>query len=151
MNLVRFCEVVVSKCRNLKFINVVTVAIPANQHNDQKVAFQALSNDLKKRNITMQFEFSEQLHDRQVMWVSLPHHMIASSRPFTKSFQSLRFPLGRLSNGYIIKIGRGLNYFLPAEKFCLGTTNYDFRRCKETNVDIFFCPENKTTWEIILF
>lgn len=49
----------------------------------------------------------------------------------------------RLSNGYIIKIGRGLNYFLPAEKFCLGHSNYDFRKCKETNVDIFFCPENK--------
>lgn len=67
VNLVRFCELMVSKCRNLKFINVVTVAIPPNQHNDQKTAFQALTNDLKKRNITMQFEFSEQLHDRQVM------------------------------------------------------------------------------------
>lgn len=43
------------------------MAVPANQHNDQKTAFQALSNDLKKRNITMQIEFSEQLHDRQIM------------------------------------------------------------------------------------
>lgn len=54
-------------------------------------------------------------------------------------------PFARLSNGYIIKIGRGLNYFLPADKFCLGQSNYDFRKCKETNVDIFYCPENKTS------
>lgn len=53
----------------------------------------------------------------------------------------------RLSNGYIIKIGRGLNYFLPVDKFCLGYSNYDFRKCKETNVDIFFCPENKKVWK----
>lgn len=51
----------------------------------------------------------------------------------------------RLSNGYIIKIGRGLHYFLPADKFCLGQYNYDFRKCKETNIDIFYCPENKTS------
>lgn len=49
----------------------------------------------------------------------------------------------RLSNGYIIKIGRGLHYFLAPEKFCLGHWNYDFRKCKETNVDILFCPEIK--------
>lgn len=47
----------------------MTVAVPANQHNDQKVAFQALTNDLQKRKITMQIEYSEQLHDRQIMFV----------------------------------------------------------------------------------
>ncbi|XP_031641259.1 MIT domain-containing protein 1 [Contarinia nasturtii] len=119
INLVRFCELVVLKCRNLKFLNVTTVAIPTgtNQHNDQKAAFQALTNDLKSRNITFSIDFSEQLHDRQII----------------------------LSNGYIIKIGRGLHYFLPADKFCLGQYNFDFRKCKETNIDIFYCPENKTS------
>lgn len=68
MNLVRFCELVVTKCRNLKFINVTTVAIPGtNQHIDQKAAFQALTKDLKNRHITFNVEFSEQLHDRQIM------------------------------------------------------------------------------------
>ncbi|XP_055320849.1 MIT domain-containing protein 1 [Sitodiplosis mosellana] len=118
INLVRFCELVVSKCRFLSYISVTTVAIPGtSQHHDQKTAFQALTNDLKSRNITLKFDFSEQLHDRQII----------------------------LSNGYVIKIGRGLHYFLPADKFCLGQYNYDFRKCKETNVDIFYCPENKTT------
>lgn len=68
INLVRFCELVVSKCRNLKFINVTTVAIPGtHQHNDQTAAFQALTNDLRSRNITFNIDFSDQLHDRQIM------------------------------------------------------------------------------------
>lgn len=51
--------------------------------------------------------------------------------------------LNRLSNGYVIKIGRGLNYFKPATKFTIGAFDYNYRECRETNVDIFFCPENK--------
>lgn len=67
MNLVRFCELVVSKCRNLKFINVTTTVNPATHNNDQQTAFDALKRDLKSRNITMNFEFAEGLHDRQIM------------------------------------------------------------------------------------
>lgn len=68
MNLVRFCELVVWKCRNLKFINVTTTPIPAsNVHNEQKTAFDALMKDLETRNITLCFEFSDNLHDRQIM------------------------------------------------------------------------------------
>lgn len=125
----------------------MTTAVPPNQHSEQKTAFQALTNDLKNRNITMQVEFSEQLHDRQVMCVFI---FIQIYMPIKANIQYqlicvLFFDPIRLSNGYIIKIGRGLHYFLPAEKFCLGTSNYDFRKCKETNIDIFYCPENKTS------
>lgn len=68
INLVRFCELAVTKCRFLRFINVMTVAIPdTNHHFDQKASFQALTKDLKSRNITFNVEFSEQLHDRQIM------------------------------------------------------------------------------------
>lgn len=42
--------------------------MPGNSsHNDQKIAFIALTNDLKNRNITMSVDYSEQLHDRQIM------------------------------------------------------------------------------------
>lgn len=47
----------------------MTTVVPPNQHSEQKTAFQALTKDLQSRNITMQVEFSEQLHDRQVMCV----------------------------------------------------------------------------------
>lgn len=70
INLVRFCELVVSKCRNLKFLNVTTVSIQGTtQHNDQNTAFKALTNDLKNRNITLSIDYSDQLHDRQIMYL----------------------------------------------------------------------------------
>lgn len=67
MNLVRFCELVVSKCRNLKFISVTTTVNPATHNNDQQTAFDALKRDLRSRNITINFEFADGLHDRQIM------------------------------------------------------------------------------------
>ena len=48
----------------------------------------------------------------------------------------------RFSNGWIVKIGRGLDYFKPVEKFTVGFTDYDLRPCKETTVDII--PASKT-------
>lgn len=64
INLVKFCEVAVAKCRNLKFINVTTVE---DNKTDQKTAFAALTKDLATRNITLDIEYSNQLHDRQIM------------------------------------------------------------------------------------
>jgi hypothetical protein len=43
----------------------------------------------------------------------------------------------RLDNGWIIKIGRGLDYFKPVDRHCLGWSDYYFRPCKATTVDIF--------------
>ncbi|XP_059613543.1 MIT domain-containing protein 1 [Phlebotomus argentipes] len=111
-NLVMFCELAVTSCRNLKFINVTTCP---TEGVDQIDAFKQLKDSLKRtRGINLSVEFSKTTHDRQII----------------------------LSNGYIIKIGRGLNYFKRAEKYSLGIYNFDFRECRETNVDIFFCPEN---------
>uniref|UniRef100_A0A1B0DJ55 Uncharacterized protein n=1 Tax=Phlebotomus papatasi TaxID=29031 RepID=A0A1B0DJ55_PHLPP len=110
-NLVMFCELAVSSCRNLKYINVRTVSVGG----EQVEAFRQLKDSLKvARGINLNVEFSEHIHDRQII----------------------------LSNGYIIKIGRGLNYFKKVEKFSLGVYDFDYRECRETNVDIFFCPEN---------
>lgn len=64
----RFCELIVAKCRNLKFINITTTQHPSgNRNNDQQVSFTALTADLKNRNITLNIEYSDQLHDRQIM------------------------------------------------------------------------------------
>lgn len=44
----------------------------------------------------------------------------------------------RLSNGWIIKIGRGLDYFkAPNGKFVLGACDLELRPCSETTIDIF--------------
>lgn len=43
-----------------------------------------------------------------------------------------------LGNGWIVKIGRGLDYFKPTDsKFSIGAMDYDLRPCHETTVDIF--------------
>jgi len=45
----------------------------------------------------------------------------------------------RLSTGWIIKIGRGLDIFrAPEGKIVLGYFDLDLRPCLETTVDIFF-------------
>lgn len=124
-------------------MNVTTVEDP---RSDQKAAFAALRKDLASRSITLDIEYSGQLHDRQIMCVFPTAYIFVNNIKFWNVVFFL-FYSRRLSNGYIIKIGRGLNYFLPVDKFCLGYSNYDFRKCKETNVDIFFCPENKKVWK----
>ena len=43
-----------------------------------------------------------------------------------------------LSNGFIIKIGRGLHFFKANNPlFSLGLTDYDFRKCLQTDIDIW--------------
>lgn len=44
----------------------------------------------------------------------------------------------RLDNGWVIKIGRGLDYFRPTDhNFDIGFCDLSFRKCHETTVDIF--------------
>jgi hypothetical protein len=44
----------------------------------------------------------------------------------------------RLSSGWTIKIGRGLDYFkAPESQFSLGFFDMDLRPCLETTVDVF--------------
>lgn len=44
-----------------------------------------------------------------------------------------------MNNGFIIKIGFGLDYFKPLDKENRHMLwKYEQRQCKETNVDIFY-------------
>jgi hypothetical protein len=113
-NLVIFCELAVSKCNKLKCIKVTTNRDP-KPNSEQLRDLKSLSDSLAKHNVVLYTDIIDNLHDRQVL----------------------------LSNGFIIKIGRGLNYFKPlTTKVSLGAFNYNFRECRATNVDIFYCPEN---------
>jgi hypothetical protein len=52
-----------------------------------------------------------------------------------------------LSNGWIIKIGRGLDYFkAPESKFSLGFFDMDLRPCYETTVDVFHVKNVKKSY-----
>lgn len=43
----------------------------------------------------------------------------------------------RFDNGWIIKIGRGLDYLKDPGPFALGLYYYRLRKCRETCVDIY--------------
>lgn len=69
-NLVRFCELLVLKCSNLKLISVTTVKHEVQNNDDaQTQAFDELAFSLEStsRRIRLDVRYSESLHDRQIM------------------------------------------------------------------------------------
>ncbi|XP_063237029.1 MIT domain-containing protein 1-like isoform X2 [Bacillus rossius redtenbacheri] len=107
-NFLRLCELLVKSCINLKKVSLLT-SLDGNG-KDQLQRLESIKDDLHSRHILLTIDISDTLHDRQI----------------------------RLSNGWIIKIGRGLDYFKPPTgKFSLGFFDYNFRYCHETVVDIF--------------
>uniref|UniRef100_A0A1B6EP20 MIT domain-containing protein n=1 Tax=Cuerna arida TaxID=1464854 RepID=A0A1B6EP20_9HEMI len=92
--------------------NLRTIQLLTSQDNscDQSKSLEKLKSELSSRHVSLKIQFSTTLHDRQI----------------------------KLSNGWIIKIGRGLDYFKPPEsKFSMGYYDLDLRPCHETTVDIF--------------
>lgn len=106
-NLVRLCELAVQKCSALSRISLLTTYNSDESNQISRLA--ELKESLASHNISFSFSFSETLHDRQII----------------------------LSNGWIIKIGRGLDYFkAPEGKFVLGSCDLELRRCLETTIHI---------------
>lgn len=110
-NFLKFCELAVSNCPNLRSIELITnVGHNPQEAKDSSMWLSSLKNSLQSSGISLSIEIRPTLHDRTI----------------------------RLSNGWIIKIGRGLDYFKsPESKMALGFFNMDLRKCHETTVDIF--------------
>nr|XP_033327732.1 MIT domain-containing protein 1-like [Megalopta genalis] len=108
-NLVRFCELAARKCHALSKICLVTT-LDADDKKNQVGRLEELKRSLSSSLIDFEIEYSNTLHDRQII----------------------------LSNGWVIKIGRGLDYFkAPEGKFVLGACDLELRPCLETTIDIF--------------
>ncbi|VDK53857.1 unnamed protein product [Cylicostephanus goldi] len=75
---------------------------------NNQAAFAELSQSLEKVSVELKVEFSPSIHDREI----------------------------RFNNGWIVKIGRGLDYFKNPGKYVLGASDLNFRPCLETTVDI---------------
>ncbi|XP_036330433.1 MIT domain-containing protein 1-like [Rhagoletis pomonella] len=108
-NLVIFLELVVKKCRNLKYIRLVNKTY-RNAAQYQLNILEGLRADLGSRGINFAIRVDETLHDRRIA----------------------------LSNGYIIKIGRGLHFYkrnIP--EYSLGYNDADFRKCLQTDLEIY--------------
>nr|XP_022908029.1 MIT domain-containing protein 1-like [Onthophagus taurus]XP_022908030.1 MIT domain-containing protein 1-like [Onthophagus taurus]XP_022908031.1 MIT domain-containing protein 1-like [Onthophagus taurus] len=114
-NFLRFCELLVRKCKNLFSLTLITTK---DNKSDQENWLISIQNDLLKYKVNLKVEYSTTLHDRQIM----------------------------LSSGWIIKIGRGLDYFKPPEnKFSLGVFDMDLRNCHETSINIFHSNHVRTS------
>ena len=108
-NFVRLCEMVV-KLSNIKRIDLVT----SYEDDTQKAEIEQKLGDLKQSllevDVVFEFDFNPNLHDREI----------------------------RLDNGWVVKIGRGLDFYQkPLSWNELGTNDLTLRKCLETKVDVF--------------
>ncbi|XP_053616118.1 MIT domain-containing protein 1-like [Plodia interpunctella] len=117
-NFLRLCELLVRSCSNLRHIELIT-SKDGRSEGDQREWFSYLGSDLLKYRVKLIVKYSDTLHDRQII----------------------------LSSGWIIKIGRGLDFFkAPDNKFCLGVYDMDLRPCHETTVDIVHSKNVKQSY-----
>lgn len=109
-NFIRFCELVV-RIGDARSIHLKTSAEDTMQEVAISGRLDALSEDLRRHEVELSYEFDPNLHDREM----------------------------RLDNGWIIKIGRGFDIYQRVEKSDSGFGVYDFslRPCLETKIDIF--------------
>ncbi|CAG0913682.1 unnamed protein product [Notodromas monacha] len=127
-NLVRLCELAVRRCgRSLQTVCLLTTRCPKSPRmpddetgkTQQDVWLATLQADLRERHgVTFDYVFSDTLHDREI----------------------------QLNSGWLIKIGRGLDYFKPpSSKLSLGAFDLDLRPCRETLVDIVHVSKVRST------
>lgn len=114
-NFLRFCELLVKSRSPLCNIKLLTRPNDEN-HGAQKSQLDEIGYSLQQHKVSLEVEFSRTLHDREI----------------------------RFNNGWIIKIGRGLDYFKAASsKLAIGYCDFDLRPCHETTVDIFHRKHTK--------
>ena len=108
-NLVRLCEAIV-KHSFIKKINLVTKFDNNEELAEVQPKLESLQQSLANNGIVFDIKISPPLHDREI----------------------------RLDNGWVIKIGRGLDIFQPPDTyFDLGVNDLTMRKCRETSVDIY--------------
>ncbi|GBM19259.1 MIT domain-containing protein 1 [Araneus ventricosus] len=108
-NFLTFCELLVRFCSELRKI-ILTTGPNQQDHVNQRSRFDSIRNSLSSYSVELEIIYSDTLHDREI----------------------------RLDNGWVVKVGRGLDIFKSVNKFSIGFTDQNLRPCHETTVDIFF-------------
>jgi ATP-dependent Lon protease len=108
-NLVRFCEVII-KLSGIKRIELIS----GYDDETQKLEIEQKLGDLKQSllevDIVFDFDFNPNIHDREI----------------------------RLDNGWVVKIGRGLDFYQKPQSWNeIGANDLSLRKCLETKVDIY--------------
>eukprot|EP00054_Salpingoeca_dolichothecata_P039290 m.15691 g.15691 ORF g.15691 m.15691 type:complete len:247 (+) comp9910_c0_seq1:31-771(+) len=109
-NLIRFLEM----CKHARIgaVHLITSQDEGHAGSQQVDRLKSVQGSCKRHSINFTCEYEAKLHDREVVF----------------------------DNGWIVKIGRGLDYFQPPEGegyTFLGAYDFDLRPCKATTVDIF--------------
>jgi len=108
-NFVRFCETVI-KGGTVKKISLITGYDDKTQLADIGKELDELKQSLLELDVESDVKLNLNIHDREI----------------------------RLDNGWIIKIGRGLDFYQrPGGWFEIGANDLSLRKCLETKVDIF--------------
>jgi len=111
-NFVRFCETVL-KAGTVKKISLITGYDDKTQLADIAEKLDELKQSLLELDVELEVEFTSNIHDREI----------------------------RLDNGWVIKIGRGLDFYQkPGGWFEIGANDLSLRKCLETKVDICRVP-----------
>jgi len=109
-NFVRLCETIV-RLSNIKHIELVTGYDDEVQQAEIEQKLSDLQQSLLEKDILFEYRFNPNLHDREI----------------------------RLDNGWVIKIGRGLDFYQkPNSWFEVGANDLALRKCLETKVDIYY-------------
>ena len=108
-NFVRFCETCL-KAGTIKAIQLVTGYDDKMQLSEISEKLEDLKQSLLEMDIVLDVKLNPNMHDREI----------------------------RFDNGWVIKIGRGLDFYQrPGSWFEIGANDLSLRTCLETKVDIF--------------
>jgi len=108
-NFVRFCETVV-KAGTVKRIELTIGFDAETSISEIQDKLSDLKQSLLELDVVLDIKLNENLHDHEV----------------------------RFDNGWVIKIGRGLDFYeKPETWFGVGANDLSLRKCRETKVDIY--------------
>lgn len=108
-NFVRFCETVL-RSGTVKKIDLVTGYDDNTQLAEIHEKLEDLKQSLLELDVILEVKLNPNIHDREI----------------------------RLDNGWVIKIGRGLDFYQrPTSWFEVGANDLSLRKCLETKVDIY--------------
>lgn len=114
-NFVRFCETAL-KAGTVKRITLITGHDDKTPLAEMAEKLEELKQSLLELDVELEVKLNPNIHDREI----------------------------RLDNGWIIKIGRGLDiYQKPTSWFEVGAHDLNLRKCLETKVDIFRAADSK--------
>ncbi|XP_069626157.1 MIT domain-containing protein 1 isoform X2 [Haliaeetus albicilla] len=89
-NFLRFCELLVKGPCKVKTIHLLTSYDEGSGRSQQISGLEEIQQSLRNYGVTLNIAFSSSIHDREI----------------------------RFNNGWMIKIGRGLDYFKKPQLFC---------------------------------